>query len=42
VSALVPMVFFLMAILGLLAQGHDLQSGLLGYAGRFMPPDAYT
>ena len=42
VSALVPMVFFLMAILGLLAQGHDLQSGLLGYTGRFMPPDAYT
>ncbi len=42
VSALVPMVFFLTAILGLLAQGHDLQSGLLGYAGRFMPPDAYT
>src|SRR5947209_13073856 len=42
VSALVPMVFFLMAILGLLAKGHDLQSGLLGYAGRFMPPDAYT
>lgn len=42
VSALVPMVFFLMAILGMLAQGHDLQSGLLGYAGRFMPPDAYT
>jgi membrane protein len=42
VSALVPMIFFLMAILGLLARGHDLQSGLLGYAGRFMPPDAYT
>jgi membrane protein len=36
------MVFFLMAILGLLAKGHDLQSGLLGYAGRLMPPDAYT
>lgn len=42
VSALVPMIFFLMAILGLLAQGHNLQSGLLGYAARFMPPDAYT
>jgi membrane protein len=42
VSALVPMIFFLMAIMGLLAQGHDLQSGLLGYAARFMPPDAYT
>jgi len=42
VSALVPMIFFLMAVLGLLAKGHDLQSGLLGYAARFMPPDAYT
>ncbi|HET9366227.1 MAG TPA: YihY/virulence factor BrkB family protein [Candidatus Angelobacter sp.] len=42
VSSLVPMIFFLMAILGLLAQGHNLQSGLLGYAARFMPPDAYT
>jgi membrane protein len=42
VSALVPMVFFLISILGLLAQGHNLQSDLLGYAGRFMPPDAYT
>ncbi len=38
VSALVPMIFFLMAILGFFAQGHDLQSGLLSYAGRFMPP----
>lgn len=42
VSALVPMIFFLTAILGLLAQGHNLQSGLLSYASRFMPPDAYT
>src|SRR4051794_7560167 len=42
VSALVPMIFFLTAILGLLAKGHDLQSGLLDYANRFMPPDAYT
>src|SRR4051812_35532667 len=42
VSALVPMIFLLISILGLLAQGHDLQSGLLGYAARFMPPDAYT
>jgi len=42
VSALFPMIFFLMAILGLFAQSHDLQSGLLGYAARFMPPDAYN
>src|SRR6266853_179811 len=42
VSALFPMIFFLMAILGLFAQSHDLQSGLLGYAARFMTPDAYN
>src|ERR1044071_5455457 len=42
VSALFPMIFFLMAILGLFAQSHDLQSGLLGYAARFMPPEAFT
>src|SRR5690349_23862814 len=42
ISALFPMIFFLMAVLGLFAQSHDLQSGLLNYAGRFMPPQAYT
>jgi membrane protein len=42
ISALFPMVFFLMAVLGLFAQSHDLQRGLLGYAARFMPSDAYT
>ncbi len=29
VSALFPMIFFLMAMLGLFAQSHDLQSSLL-------------
>ena len=42
VSALFPMIFFLMAVLGLFARSHDLQSGLLGYAARFMPGDAYS
>jgi membrane protein len=42
VSALFPMIFFLMAILGLFAQSHDLQSGLLSYASRFMPPEAFN
>src|ERR1041385_1977042 len=41
-SALFPMIFFLMAMLGLFAQSHDLQSGLLNYAARFMPPEAFT
>ena len=42
VSALFPMIFFLMAVLGLFAQSHDLQSSLLNYAARFMPGDAYS
>ena len=40
VSALFPMIFFLMAMLGLFAQSHDLQSSLINYAARFMPGDA--
>jgi len=35
------MIFFLMAMLGLFAQSHDLQSSLLNYAARFMPEEAY-
>lgn len=42
VSALFPMIFFLTAILGLFAQNHNLESSLLNYAARFMPPDAFT
>lgn len=42
VSALFPMIFFLMAMLGLFAQSHDLQSSLLNYTARFMPADAYS
>jgi membrane protein len=41
VSALFPMIFFLMAMLGLFAQSHDLQSSLLNYTAGFMPADAY-
>ncbi|HXA84984.1 MAG TPA: YihY/virulence factor BrkB family protein [Candidatus Dormibacteraeota bacterium] len=41
VSALFPMIFFLMAMLGLFAQSHDLQSSLLNYTAQFMPEDAY-
>ncbi len=41
VSALFPMIFFLMAMLGLFAQSHDLQSSLLNYTARFMPVEAY-
>jgi membrane protein len=42
VAALVPMLFFMMAMLGLFGRSHDLESSLFTYAGRFMPPDAYT
>jgi membrane protein len=41
VSALFPMIFFLMAMLGLFFHSHDLQSSLLNYTARFMPVDAY-
>jgi membrane protein len=43
VSSLIPMVFFLMAMLGLFAsQSQHLQNTLLDYAGRVMPPAAFT
>jgi membrane protein len=42
VAALVPMLFFMVAMLGLFGRSHDLQSSLFTYVGRFMPPDAYT
>lgn len=42
VSALIPMIFFLMAILGFIARNHDLQRGLLDYIGRFLPADAFN
>jgi membrane protein len=42
IAALLPMLFFIVTILGFFAQSQNLQSSLFGYAGRFMPPDAYT
>jgi membrane protein len=41
-SAIIPMLFFLMASLGIFARSHDLRHSLLGYLQQFMPPDAYT
>jgi len=42
-AALIPMVFFLMAALGIFAHHSDqLRSSLLSYAGRVMPGDAFT
>ena len=42
-SALIPMVFFLMAVLGMFAsQSEHLRNSLLNYAGRVMPPEAFT
>jgi membrane protein len=42
VSALFPMIFFMMAILGFFARSHDLQNGLLNYIARFIPGDAFN
>jgi membrane protein len=42
ISALFPMLFFLVAVLGFFAQSRDLQSSLFDYAGRVMPPDAFS
>ena len=41
ILALVPMIFFLTAILGFFARSHDLQSDLLHYTARLMPGDTY-
>lgn len=42
ISALVPMLFFLVALLGFFAQSRNLQADLFNYAARVMPPDAFT
>lgn len=42
VAALVPMLFFVLTMLGFFAQSHDLETSLFNYAGRFLPPDAFT
>src|SRR5215510_1761267 len=42
-SALIPMVFFLMAVLGMFAsQSEHLRTTLLNYAAEVMPPTAFT
>jgi len=42
-SALIPMVFFLMAVLGMFAsQSEHLRASLLNYAAEVMPPIAFT
>ncbi|HEY6972507.1 MAG TPA: YihY/virulence factor BrkB family protein [Candidatus Angelobacter sp.] len=42
-SALIPMVFFLMAVLGMFAsQSEHLRATLLNYAGQVMPTEAFT
>lgn len=42
ISALVPMLFFVLAMLGLFAKSYDLQSSLFRYTGKLMPPDAFS
>jgi membrane protein len=42
ITALVPMLFFLVGLLGVFAQSQSLQSSLFSYAGRVLPPDAFT
>ena len=42
-SALIPMVFFLMAVLGMFAsRSADLRASLLNYFAQVMPPSAFT
>lgn len=42
IAALVPMLFFVVTMLGFFAQSQNLQSSFFAYAGRFLPPDAFT
>jgi membrane protein len=42
VAAMFPLLFFVLTMLGFFAKSHDLQTSLFNYAGRFLPPDAYT
>ncbi len=41
ISALVPMIFFLTAILGLFTRSHNLELALLQYTAQVLPGDAY-
>lgn len=42
VFALFPMLFFLIALMGVFAQSHNLEASLFSYFGRFLPPDAFS
>ena len=41
-SALVPMLFFLVTCLGIFAKSHDLRNSLFSYLQQFLPPDAFS
>lgn len=41
-SALIPMLFFLVTCLGIFGKSHDLRHSLFSYIQQFMPPDAYS
>jgi membrane protein len=41
-SALIPMLFFLVTCLGIFAKSHDLRHSLISYLNEFMPPDAFA
>lgn len=42
ITALVPMLFFLVGVLGFFAQSQNLQASMFNYAARVLPPDAFT
>jgi membrane protein len=41
-SALIPMLFFLVTCLGIFGKSHDLRHSLFTYIQQFMPPDAFS
>ena len=41
-SALIPMLFFLVTCLGIFGKSHDLRHSLFSYIQQFMPPDAFS
>lgn len=41
-SALIPMLFFLVTCLGIFGKSHDLRHSLFSYLQQFLPPDAYS
>src|ERR1700760_312209 len=41
-SALIPMLFFLVTSLGIFGKSHDLRHSLFSYLREFLPPDAFS